>query len=447
MVTKGDTHYHRNQFVPANGVWFSNGTLRIVTHRNITVIRPWGPKAGAWRKTPKSYGWKPLRPNISLNPKQARPSYKYAHELIKTAEGLEETSQLIFPFKAMEEAEAWRQFFSYIPEDATKLARKYESRQWHVLQTLNRCGSAAFDLADCPALLFLIANNWVFGKRTSWVQRTSRRLCRIKRRKVSAWLGFPDKESTIKIFRKIAQKSISVDFCLYLRNALNDENIYQHLTHVPRINKGVLRLLAPDLFSHITPNLLAQVGADKREDNRPSSAYMLLDILRIIQLVRPDLQRTFSFKNKHKLAIVHDEWVRKLNAIGYSLYESRYCNLEFPPMPDLWCPDGSLLTIQPMKTPKDLISLGREQNNCVASWAYRVANRECYIYRVMAKYEIATLAICKSQNHWHVMELLAENNNPASDETWGLVKEWLKLTQNKNSTLTPYNFYDDDIPF
>jgi len=94
----------KNEFIPGWGTWFSNrnGTLRLLTDRNITVMRPWGSKAGAWRKTPKSYGWKPLRPKISLDPKQAKLSYKYTHELIKTDKGLEETSQLVFPFKAME---------------------------------------------------------------------------------------------------------------------------------------------------------------------------------------------------------------------------------------------------------------------------------------------------------------------------------------------------------
>ena len=436
----------KTEFKPGWGTWFSNGTLRILTNIMLLVIRPWGDAAGAWHKTSKSQGWKHLRPNISLDPKQAKLSYKYANELIKTDKGIEETSQLVFPFRAMEEAEAWRQFFSNIPEYALTLARKYSSRPWSVLQTLNRCGSAAFDLADCPVLLFLIANNWVFGKRTSWIQRTSRRLCRIKRREAAAWLGFPDRESTIKAFRKIAQKSISVEFCFYLRNALNDANIRQYLMHTPRINKGVLRLLAPDLISHITPNLLAQVGLDKSEDNRPSSAYMIKDILSIIQLLRPDLRKTFSFKNKYKIAVVHDEWVKKLNETGYNLYESRYLNLEFPPMPDLWYPDSNILTIQPQTTPKDLIKLGRQESNCVASWAHRVTNGKCYIYKVVAKYEVATLAIHKSRGSWHVMDMLTANNEPASDETWSLVKEWLQLAQNKDASLMPWDFYDDDIP-
>lgn len=68
------------QFKPGWGTWFSNRneTLRLLTHRSITSIRPWGLRAGAWRKTANSYGWKPLRPNISLDPKQSRLSYKYA---------------------------------------------------------------------------------------------------------------------------------------------------------------------------------------------------------------------------------------------------------------------------------------------------------------------------------------------------------------------------------
>ena len=435
------------EFYPACGTWFSKGSLKISSEKKVTVIKPWGYGAGSWRKTPKSKGWFVIRPAICLDSRLTKPSQEHFYELKRNKDGIQATNQLVLPFKAIAEANAWQQFFNCIPTDALSLVRRFKTRHWHLLQLLNRVGSPAFDLADCPILLFLVSSNWVLGRRTSWIQRTSRRLCKIKRRRAAAWLGFPDREATINIFRKVPTESISIEFCFYLRNCINDPNTAKLLAHAPRINSGTIRLLGQDLVSYITPELLWQTGLDTHNDRKPRTAYLLIDVIRIIKLLRPDLDKKTRFRSTFQLRSAHDEWVDKLNYAGYNLFESRYLHLDFPQPPDLWYPDGNILTVSPITNPKDLVLFGQEQCNCVASFSHRVSRGECFIFRVRTKFETATLALQKHRSRWRIMELKSQSNVEVSPQTNELVREWLAYSQGGRSTFMPQDFYDDDIPF
>jgi hypothetical protein len=221
------------------------------------------------------------------------------------------------------------------------------------------------------------------------------------------------------------------------------------LLHAPRINAGVIRILAPDLALYTTPQLLWQVGLDKSNDRRPRASYLLMDVLRIMKLLRPDLDNKLRIRSISQLQELHDEWVDKLNQAGYDLFESFYLHLEFPKPPDLWYPKGNRLTIEPITNPKDLVDLGKRENHCIASWGYRVARGECVVCKVETAFETATLAIYKdrSSGNWEIMDMKAKSNEEVSSNTNELVRKWLAYAQEYHSTLIPQDFYDDDIPF
>lgn len=48
-----------------HGTHFKNGKLYLFRGDHVTVVRPWGEKAGAWRKTRKG-AWKHIRPHINV---------------------------------------------------------------------------------------------------------------------------------------------------------------------------------------------------------------------------------------------------------------------------------------------------------------------------------------------------------------------------------------------
>jgi hypothetical protein len=171
-------------------------------------------------------------------------------------------------------------------------------------------------------------------------------------------------------------------------------------------------------------------------------------IRRAGQLLRPDSKRRFTIKSKGALVEMHDHWVERLNRAGCQLHELQYMAAEFPPPPDLWCPNGRLLTVTPIGTPKELVSLGRECHNCCAAWAYRVANAGCFFYRVQTENELVTLAVHKPGADWVVLEMKAPSNSDPSPETAYLVRQWLLLAQGRDALIHPWDLWqDDDIPF
>jgi hypothetical protein len=357
----------------------------------------------------------------------------------------------LFPFRRLEEYAAWKSFLELIPATALRATRQYRERSWHVLSTLNRCGDAALDLAfDCPLLLFAVANNFVFGPRTSHVQRVARRLCSIKRRQAAAWLGFPETAATIRIFRKVPTASMTIAFCFYLRICLREgELVGKWLMHCPRINRGTIRLLADDVRAYVTPNLVFEVGLTEREDATPWSAYKIIDIIRIRNFLTPVHSKPERFKSIGAIDAEHEEAVDQLGRAGYTPRELQFLSLEFPRAPDLWCPLSEILSVYPIATVEGLIQLGRRQSHCAASWGHRVAQGEVYFYEVRHRQEMATLAVSRSDtgSSWKITQFLGPHNKEVSPEMSYLVRQWLAVAQDEESTMMPWDFYEDDIPF
>ena len=94
--------------------------------------------------------------------------------------------------------------------------------------------------------------------------------------------------------------------------------------------------------------------------------------------------------------------------------------LPLPPLPVIKA------RIIPLRTQAELVAEGREQKNCVASYAAGVAAGSCYIYRVLHPSR-ATLCIRRqSDGNWGISELEASCNRKVDESTRDFVNEWLE---------------------
>ncbi len=121
------------------------------------------------------------------------------------------------------------------------------------------------------------------------------------------------------------------------------------------------------------------------------------------------------FNSLAQLTRHHDELVAEMNLKGLSEQE----HLVFPPPP---IPGHA--TIVPLTAPAMLLEEGREQENCVAAYAKRVAVGNGFIYRVLAP-ERATLQIVQNRRGWRIGELSGPRNEPVSEATRIAVQHWL----------------------
>jgi hypothetical protein len=82
-------------------------------------------------------------------------------------------------------------------------------------------------------------------------------------------------------------------------------------------------------------------------------------------------------------------------------------------------------TIVPIESVAMLTEEGRQEGNCVGSYASRVKQRRLFIYRVLAPSR-ATLSIVRRSGAWTIDRLLGANNQPVPVATRQAVEAWLK---------------------
>ncbi|MEI7836761.1 MAG: hypothetical protein WCK05_10175, partial [Planctomycetota bacterium] len=237
---------------------------------SISVIRPWGARAGCWVRSDKQPAWQQVRPELDL----ARRVVTVADRKTQFPCGPDGAGQgvdCVSGSLLVAEGRAYANFLAAIPAKAAVLASGFSERQWHVLQLLNRVGQFAFELTeDCPALAAMIASSWVFRKQLHWQMRAARRLCRIRRHDAVGWLGFPATRSSVGLLKKIPAGDVSVQGLLYLRVCLreNDPPAIKALQHCHRLPRQVLRIVTdpclqpfagPQLLSDLAENLTSEL--------------------------------------------------------------------------------------------------------------------------------------------------------------------------------------------
>lgn len=240
-------------------------------------------------------------------------------------------------------------------------------------------------------------------------------------REILGWLGFPGTEASAKLGRKCVPESLTIERCLRLRRALRQEAVRALLAHLPRINAGVMDLVAiPGAPRGLTPQLLAEVAQCREEDEAGTMAPLLEDARRMAGLLqrRRELERV---RTRQRLRQLHDELTEEYNRRQQIRRSGR--GFPPPPIPGMTSP---AIRIVPITTPEALRALGREQHNCVASYAAQVFRGQTYIYRVQCGTEVCTLALERTRDGgWRFQDLKGVCNRPPSSNASRWVRLWL----------------------
>ena len=286
-----------NTFRPSTfGINFDleSGKLRKFDHYSITVMILW-PKPMAWKKTRSNPCWTHYRPRIFVPHGDLDPMIE------QTIHPADRYGQLLLPccitpkmarFYRINRAKLY--WFATIPENIRNVVSKFpEKRQWHLLSFLARCGSAALDLTlSNPALAYMLASNWVFHQpAVKRPLRSARSLLapHKKQRDILAWLHFPGTEAARRILAKIVHQALDISRLLYLRQAMDDADICKALSHLPRLNAGVLRITTDrELFPFATHLLLRELSQLKREDEWPATSMLLNDCVSMHRSLYPE---------------------------------------------------------------------------------------------------------------------------------------------------------------
>lgn len=413
------------------GVVWKRDRLLVFDKDCVTVMRLW-PRPAAWRKSASQPQWRPCRPEIDLNLREPERKSRAAE-----ARCLRESSdlyagQLYFPgfslpyavraaLRAARELEAWRTAMRDIPPAVRAAVRAFPERQFALLSFCARC-PGALDLLDAtPALAFMLANSWVFGPRVSWPLRSVRALLRKRQRDQLRWLRFPvATEQTVRILRKVPARVCTVELLLYLRDAMSRPECLHALSHVPRVNRGVVRIVSdPRLMPHATPRLLAEAASSKREDREARLAKRMLRYLRMAKRLRRDASRVRFHSAAQLSARLEElaqeyEWMRQFGCTDAQFPE--------PPLPPT-------CEFQPIRTLRELADEGRAQAHCIATYTEDILAGRAYAYRVMLPEERATLLVGalgdRYDRRWRVIDCRRASNAAVSVSAHELIKNWL----------------------
>lgn len=383
------------------GCTFKNEKIYIFGKSRILVAKGW-PQPMAWSRT-KTISWHPTRKWADKMLSLEMYQYSAAGSLHIKSLGFDSYADVSTSAYWQHKHEStFGEFVKTFPEDIFNAAMQYAERRWQVLCLLSRCPEA-LDLHNSnPAILFCLANNWVFHKPVVVnSMRAARALIKKKQREILAWLGFPNSENARHILSKIDPSEITVEGLLYLRDTLNRGESLKPLSHLPKLNREVLRILCdPRISKILSYSALAQTAMLKR-GKWESPVYYAQKIINLLNInsnaLYLDLNVQQSINNIDDIGYYNDKFIQKLDSSQFAM-EDKSMRLPLPPF------QGSE-TIKPVSTENALIMEGEIMRNCVATHFDAVLAGHEYIYHVVAPIR-ATFSIGKSKNgFWELVEI------------------------------------------
>jgi hypothetical protein len=225
-------------------------------------------------------------------------------------------------------------------------------------------------------------------------------------------LGFPPTGQMRQVARKIVHSAVSVPRLRALRAAIREvPKILSRLSHVSRLNANVLAAASGGRLQ-VTPRLYAQLADPGHDERSAPLGGRITDTMRGWRLLHP--RGPFPvFDRIEQIEARHEQIVEELKH-----YETRGVT-DFPPAP---VPGTS--SIVPLLNVADLVIEGREQHNCVASYARLARRRQVALYRVLTP-ERATLSLVREDGVWKSDELETACNRGVSPGTRVAVNHWL----------------------
>ncbi len=420
-----------------------NGVLSIVTPHVEMRIR-WQPEPLAEQRMPGN-PWQPFIP---------------AFRLLAPADETRDSGDPAVAGKH----HALLAFRETIPAAIAGAAEPFRSHQWPLLRLL-RASKPACDLVQSnPVLAFAVAVNHEIRMTPQAVADDHAvRHSHQRQRDIAGWLGFPESEAMVRVFRKVPLDLASPVLLRRLRSAAATPEGLRMLGHLPALNTGVVHLLGQHLLAKlITWRLVQEVAAnpDEREaaptgDTLGDAMAMLGDMLAVgtpapfnsirqVTGFRETALHEYQLRDRHgpceRLRVRGHgmAWVvlprltpppprQALRPAAARPARPRYTMDPFPP-PPLQGNDA----IRPLTTPAELIAEGNAQYNCVGnrvSYEPSIRAGRCYIYRVLTP-ERATLSIVRRDAHcWAIGELKARGNRAVGPATRRAVRNWLDASQ------------------
>lgn len=457
---------------------FADGVLHIRSVASAMRIR-WNPEPRAEIRDGRG-AWRDFRPDFRL----VRPPASEA----RAALPLEAEGESAGPDVLDRKRIAFDAFRGEIPPEFVSRVERFGSHQWSLL-VLIRAERAALDLAASnPVLAYCLANNDEFrGTEADAAAVQAVWYSHRRQRVILQFLRFPESEAVVRLLRKIRPEAVFPSLMRRLAGSIRvDRRVLEILGHHSSINRGMLELVAnPRIFPYVTPRLLYAVADSPAELAEAPTADQILSAVGTLQEaglnlpVRPltTIRQVEEFRERVDAEIAeaarrreeaarrareaqaererraraareaHAQALRRIRereraarAAGRRLRRPAGPDGErgavpglgalpvptgavepFPPPPVPGTPD-----IVPLRSAADLEEEGREQRNCVASYAWRVRRGMCYIYRVLQP-ERATLSIVPGPDGgWRRFELKRKENRGVRESTKHFVDRWLE---------------------
>jgi hypothetical protein len=294
-----------------------------------------------------------------------------------------------------------------------------------MLKMLDACREPALELAyNNPSLaMFLAVARYLCPEKKNNFYRKVRRVIRKRQKDILGWLGFPASKSVVKITKKIVPKSIiNPQSIWYWRESFYREDVLKVLRHLKRINAGVLRICTdPSMLQIVSFNFLKQISMKKIYDlNYPIITSRLEDTLFM-----------YDEKELKSLKIKSESHLYYLNRERRKELERNNERILFPP-PPFESYETDEVIISPILDSIDLAREGREQKNCVMTYFKDIiqSDAKIYVYRMLHP-ERATFLIQYDyrSERYELREVKLQSNQPASDTTKQMIKQWLNRAQ------------------
>ncbi len=317
------------------------------------------------------------------------------------------------------------------------------------LGTFIGCFPEAFDLVFTnPPLAVALANahGWdTFGLVTV-DSKFIGELLRQRRRKICGTLGFPSSERVVRILRKVQPQACYVDLLARVRAALPNHSLLAILSHLPTIGAAELSVAADlsdcpnisvGLFTDLVMHFTQESAGEWRKLLRQTANLLQppRNECRLFNWATPSRHEAFSHRRHtdgHRL--------RSVQQVRRSHYRL-WCDLvdlesfdpanDYADFDDILFPSAPLPgidAIRPINSGSTLVEEARSMGHCVLSYAKRVAEGKCYLYRVLNP-DRATLLIAYHITNWRIEELAGVRNQSVSPATKEVVESWLRTTQ------------------
>ena len=384
----------------APGFGFKDRKLYVFAEDRILLLKAW-PTLKAVQKTGNS-PWMDFAPRFRLLFDEAQGPGELFDDPLPTGEGF-----------IGQRRKAFVAFRASIPVHVATAVEKYQTRQWKLLQLMQK-SPVTVELAGInPALCFALASYKVFRKRFCTMEGATI-VSKRRQRDIAEWVGFPSTDAVARILAKVPTESVSVDLLKSLSSMMREPEKVKILAHLPRLNAGVLGILSADrLFAAIKPALLSEIACCPEEDLHSQAADMLTHLLEMKRTVTPDtppprIHSLACLRTLHDIVLA--EFLRIDQQQGGSLPK--------PPIP-------GTEKIVPILTCGDLREEGKMQNNCVGGYAYKIREGKTFIYRVLEPERATLEIIMTSEGDWNIGQLKRRSNTNASAATRQAVQSWL----------------------